>query len=82
MTAPSIPRRNHTPNRNEESAPNLVKVNPYKIARATSFNVFMEYGATANTTGLDLSPVVENPRNDAPNASPSLDQKLKWDANS
>lgn len=75
VTAPSIPRRSHGPSRNEESAPNLVKVNPYKIARATSFNVFMEYGATANTTGLDLSPVVENPRNDAPNASPSQDQK-------
>lgn len=79
VTAPNIPKRNRTPSQNEEGAPNLVKVNPYKIARATSFNVFMEYGAPADSDGQDVDPVAEQPPiDDAPKASLSnIQEKIK-----
>ena len=75
VTAPNIPRRNHTPLTNEEGAKSLVKVNPYKIARATSFNVFMEYGAALADTGLDQNQVAKTSPINAPKSSPQLGSK-------
>ncbi|KAI5959440.1 btgC [Candida theae] len=73
FTAPNIPRRSHTPLTNEKGKTKLVKVNPYKIARAASFNVFMEYGTASASAALGSDSIGEGPRNKSFGTTP-IDQ--------